>query len=284
MDKCIYIIIPVFNRRDYTKNCVLSLKNQTYTNHKIIVVDDGSTDGTKEMLEKEFPEVKVIHRAGNLWWTKATNIGVQYALDKKADYVFTLNNDTIAFPDMLEKLVYSIKNNEKILQGVLAIDKVKGIEVYGGERINWLTATYTNLLIEKGKHDNSNMLAVTHYPGRGLLIPSEVFEKLGLFDEKHFPHYGADYDFTHHALKAGYKIYCNYEAKIYIYPIESHAERIRKKKTLRNYFLHLFSIKGGGNIKVFFYYSLRNCPRKYLPLFFTLGMSRRILGYLFREE
>ena len=121
---------------------------------------------------------------------------------------------------------------------------------------------------------------VSHFPGRGLLIPSEVYRKIGLYDEKHFPHYAADYDFTHRAIRAGYKIYCNYDAKLFIYPEVSGDAENRKNKSLKNYFNHLFMLKGGGNLKVFFYYAIINCPPRYLILFLPIGISRRILGYL----
>jgi GT2 family glycosyltransferase len=68
----IYIVIPVFNRKHYTKDCLLSLSAQTYSVFKTIVVDDGSTDGTADMLKEEFPEVIVLKGTGNLFWTAAT--------------------------------------------------------------------------------------------------------------------------------------------------------------------------------------------------------------------
>ena len=102
----IYIVIPVFNRKHFTKDCLISLRNQTYKYHKTIIVDDGSTDGTKQMLESEFPEVIVLSGDGNLWWTKSINMGIRHALSLGADYIMTLNNDTIATPDFLEKMMY----------------------------------------------------------------------------------------------------------------------------------------------------------------------------------
>jgi len=97
----LYIIIPIFNRIEYTKGCLLSLYKQTYKNFKIVVINDGSTDGSGKVLERDFPSVHVINGDGNLWWTAATNLGVKFALKNGADYILTLNNDTIATPDFL---------------------------------------------------------------------------------------------------------------------------------------------------------------------------------------
>ena len=92
----LFIVIPVFNRKNFTKECLLSLQTQSRKDFSVVVVDDGSTDGTAQMLEKEFPEIIVVKSDGNLFWTAATNLGIQIALEKGATYVMTLNNDTLA--------------------------------------------------------------------------------------------------------------------------------------------------------------------------------------------
>ena len=71
----ISIVIPVHNRREFTRQCLACLAVQTYRNVQTIVVDDGSTDGTDIMISQEFPDVVVMRGDGNLWWTEATNWG-----------------------------------------------------------------------------------------------------------------------------------------------------------------------------------------------------------------
>ena len=104
----LYIIIPVFNRKKFTEECLLSLRKQTNTNFKVIIVDDGSTDGTSEMIEKDFPEVILLKTKGDLFWTAATNLGIQHALDQQAKFIMTLNNDTLATEDFIEKMYFFI--------------------------------------------------------------------------------------------------------------------------------------------------------------------------------
>ena len=133
----IFIVIPVYNRINFTKKCLNSIKQQTYQNYRVVVIDDGSTDGTAALLAEEFPEVHVIQGDGNLWWTAATNLGVQYALEKQADYILTLNNDTIAPEDFLEKMMdWAVKTPNSLL-GAFAWDVDTQQPVYGGEIINW---------------------------------------------------------------------------------------------------------------------------------------------------
>jgi len=164
--------------------------------------------------------------------------------------------------------------------GAFAIDAVTLEPAYGGERIDWKWATSTALLDILPEDQRHGLHEVTHFPGRGLLIPSEVFRAIGRFDDKHFPHYSADYDFTHRAIRAGFKVYCNYDAILHIFPEVSGKAENKRQKNLLNYYRHLFGTTGGGNLKVFIFYALRNCPPRYLPLFLPIGLVRRITGYL----
>ena len=79
----IYVVIPVHNRKDFTRNCLLSLQKQSFQAFEVVIVDDGSTDGTAEMLREEFPELPVLKGDGNLWWTASVNMGIKYALEQE---------------------------------------------------------------------------------------------------------------------------------------------------------------------------------------------------------
>src|SRR4051812_46918512 len=103
-------VIPVFNRKEFTKNCIESLQRQTLRADYIIIIDDGSTDGTAEMLQ-QYPEVIVLQSDGNLFWAASINMGIKLALHMDADYVLTLNNDTVAAPDFIEKMMKSAIQN-----------------------------------------------------------------------------------------------------------------------------------------------------------------------------
>jgi len=93
----IAVIIPVFNRRETTLKCLGLLKNNVLIPNNslinIIVVDDGSTDGTAAAIKLAFPDVKILNGDGNLWWTGAINMGVEFALSQDFDYLLTRLND-----------------------------------------------------------------------------------------------------------------------------------------------------------------------------------------------
>jgi GT2 family glycosyltransferase len=275
----LYIIIPVHNRKHFTKQCLISLRSQTVGSFKIIVIDDGSTDGTSDMLEQEFPDVILLNGNGNLWWTKAINMGITYALDRGAEYIMTLNDDTIPRNDFVEMMLFWAKKNPNDLLCAFAIDVDSNKPVYGGTRINWLTAGSINLLNIIPKERWRGLHEVTHAPGRGLLIPRNTFDDIGLFDEKRFPHSLADFDYTHRACRNGHRIFCNYDAILHIYSFEGGDIKLRINKSARNYYYHLLGIKGGGNIRYFVYYALINSPRFHLLPFLIIGLTRRIFGY-----
>lgn len=275
----IAIVIPVHNRVEFTRNCLNSLRQQIIRADLIIVVDDGSTDGTKEVLRHDFPEVLVLQGDGNLFWTAAVNLAIRHALSLGAEYVLTMNNDTIASRDFVSKMLEGARKKPDALLGALDINEITRKPYYGGEIFSWRSGKSQFLLDTLSKDQQRGLHEVSLFPARGLLIPKVVFETIGLFEEKRLPHYMADYDFTQQARKRGFKIYCNYEARLYTYPEEGGDHKIRKQKTFRNYFNHLFSIRGGGNLRNFTVYAIRNCPPKHLVPALMTGYFRRLGGF-----
>lgn len=277
----IYVVIPVHNRKSFTLACIESLMNQTVAGFVIIVIDDGSTDGTEAAIKESFPEVIIIKGDGTLWWSGATNLGVRYALEHNADYILTLNNDTLAPPNYIEKMLYWAKRQPKSIIGSMAIDAESGEVIFAGERVNWKKAKYIPLHDYQEPGCSTGLHEVSHLPGRGTLIPRMVFETVGYYDQEKMPQYAADFDLTHRAIRQGFSVFCNYDAKLKIFPQESGGKELRKTKSLRNFWIHLFGKKGAGNLKAFYYYARKNCPRKYFLHFFLIGAGRRVMGYIF---
>ena len=275
----LYIVIPVFNRWHYTRACLESLRLQTNQDFRTVVVDDGSTDETAAALPRDFPEVEVVTGDGNLFWTAGVNAGIRRALALGADRVMTLNNDVITAPDFVAQMLAVAEKHPTAVLGSLEFDADTGEAIYGGDRLDFRTNTRYDLLEEIPASQRTGLHPVTYLPGRGLLIPKAVFDKVGLFDEKRLPHYLADFDYTSVARRAGFPVYCNYDAKLSTYPEESGQTLTRKQRSLKGYFNHLFSIRGGGNMLNFTHFALKNCPAPYLPYFLLNGYARRLVGY-----
>lgn len=277
----LYIVTPVYNRREFTQNYLKALSKQICKEFKIIIVDDGSTDGTSEMISEEFPNVILLREdEGELWWAEATNIGVRYALTHGAEYIMTLNDDTLPTEDYIQQMLYWSKQKPEALLGAAAIDVETGEMIYGGEYLNWRSGQTEQLLNSVPESERKGLHKVNVFPGRGLLIPRSVFEDIGLYDSKNFPQTVADMDFTVRADFAGYEIYCNYDAKIKTYPEESGGVKLKKDKNWKNYYHHLFGMRGGGNLKRFTIFAFKNAPKQYLLTYWLNGVIRRMGGYL----
>ncbi len=278
----LYIIIPVFNRWPFTQACLQSLRQQTVRHFRVVVVDDGSTDDTRESLARDFAEVQVLPGSGQLYWTAAVNLGIRYALAYDADRIMTLNNDVVAPPDFIEKVLRWSHRQPRALLGPVELDASTGQTVFGGETFSFLTHSRHSLLASLPPEDQCGLHPVTYLPGRGLLVPAMVFRMQGLFDERRLPHYLADYDFTSQARRAGFPVYINYDTHLLTYPDESGQAKTRRQRSLRGYYQHLFGIQGGGNLRNFTYFAVKNAPVFFLPFFLVNGYLRRLLGYFLR--
>jgi GT2 family glycosyltransferase len=279
--KSIFIIVPVHNRMSLTRECLLSLRGQTFKNYKVIVVDDGSTDRTSDMIKKEFSEVILLKGDGNLWWTGATNLGVEFALEhaEQSGYILTLNNDVTVRMDYLQCLFDSASNHPNSLIGSIFINNLEETTVVdAGIYINWLTAKYT--ILGKGRGYNeilkagSLMKEVDVLSGRGTLIPIEVFKKVGLYNFKCLPQYGADYELSRRAVIKGYKLLINYEAVVIG---DLKFTGINKKIQNSNWpeFAKIFfSIRSPCNIHCRWNFARLACPKFLLFTFFILDMGR----------
>src|SRR3989449_4725659 len=101
-----HVVILNWNGRRYVRDCLDSIFAQTYRDAKILVVDNGSTDGSAEFIRDEFPEAVLIALPANLHFARGTNAGVEVALqDPACEFVVTLNNDTRSDPEFLAGLV-----------------------------------------------------------------------------------------------------------------------------------------------------------------------------------
>ena len=242
-------------------------------------MDDGSTDGTDRMLADEFPEVEVVTGDGNLFWTAAVNRGITRALALGATRVMTLNNDVVVDPRFVEQMLLDagpLPQRRAGRPGAGRGHRRAGLRGRTAE----LPHQYPPRPAGRAARDRRHGLhEVTYLPGRGLLIPKAVIDKVGLFDEKRLPHYLADFDYTSVARRAGFPNYCNYDARLSTYPEESGQTITRKGRSLKGYYQHLFSIRGGGNLVNFTHFALKNCPAPYLPYFLLNGYVRRLVGY-----
>jgi len=275
----IHIIIPVFNRLSYTKECIESLQNQSFRSFQIIIVDHGSSDGTSSFINTFYPDIIIVKGDESMWWTAATNLGINYALNNGADFILTLNNDLIVDKDYLKNLHEMAQINPKSIIGSVSVDiSDKEKVVYAGTIWNRWTAKYSKSveLSDPYKIFKSKFSQITTdlLPGRGTLIPISAFKEIGMFDQNRFPHYMADEDFSLKSKKKGYKLLINPFAVVYSHTTATGLANVHVSKNF-NYWKDLFtSIRSPNNIGVRWNWAKQNSP---IPqLYFILDYSRII--------
>ncbi|MDB5157652.1 MAG: glycosyl transferase family 2 [Mucilaginibacter sp.] len=281
----IYIIIPVFNRRNYSEACLKSLLSQTIDNYKIIVVDHGSTDGTAEMIKQRFEQVILVLGDDSLWWTGATNLGVKEALKRSnstEDFILTLNNDLIVESDYLEQLLKIDKDNKPCLVGSISVyhsdpEKIQ----FAGIIWDRTFAKYkSNPLIKQKYSDLKNetdFIESDLLTGRGTLIPIDAFTKYGLYDEKKFPHYAADEDFSFVCRQHGFKLLIATKAKVLSHVTETGLNFKYKKIGLFKFLKTLSSIRSPNNLTIRYRWAKKNAQIPYL--YFFMDVSRIFGSY-----
>ncbi len=97
------IIVLNWNGKKDTQECLNSLSSINYPNFDVILVDNGSSDGSVEFFKNNFPKIKLIANMRNLGFAEGNNVGVKFAVKNGANYVFLLNNDTRVDKDVLKE-------------------------------------------------------------------------------------------------------------------------------------------------------------------------------------
>jgi GT2 family glycosyltransferase len=108
------IIILTWNSYDVTRDCLLSLRKIDYPAFEVVLVDNGSVDGSGQKLAQNFPEVRVILNDKNLGFTGGANVGMRDVLARGTNYLLLLNNDTIVAPNFVTELVRVAERDERI--------------------------------------------------------------------------------------------------------------------------------------------------------------------------
>ncbi len=182
------LLIPCFNRREITLHCLRHLIDSGVDKWAtLVVVDDASTDGTAEAVRAGFPTVEIVSGSGDLWWGGAINLGMQWALDHKAEFVFWLNDDGLPRPGALECMldVSQSQNAITIANGVL---RETGALHYGGME---KTPAYVKVI----DCDAGETRSCETFCGNCVCFPAEAIRKVGFIDTNAFPHFAGDADY-----------------------------------------------------------------------------------------
>jgi GT2 family glycosyltransferase len=212
----VHTLIPAHNNKSEVLEVLRCLQQQRYGDLAVLLVDDGSTDGTGDEVRQRYPRVRVLEGDGHLWWTGANVVGVADVLERaqEGDYILLLNNDVSMDDGYVEELVRCSERLGRAIIGSTIVDDERRERMVAGLRLDrrLRISEQTDASTIRGSDYDDH---VDVLPGRGTLVPVEVFGRIGTFDRRRLPHYGADYEFSIRARRAGFRLAVCHRAKIY---------------------------------------------------------------------
>ncbi len=213
----VYVVTLTWNQREDTLECLESLIQLSYPNYRVLLVDNASVDGTVARVKERFPEVEIVVNPRNLGFPGGFNVGLRYALDRGADYVFMINNDTFVEPRILDELMaYSGDPDVGMLSPkIYYADEPDRIWTVGSKKHPW-----TLEMIDKGEKQFEHgqwdeVIERDYLIGCALLIKRSLLERVGFLDDAYYPIYYEDADLSLRAREAGYRLLMVPSAKMW---------------------------------------------------------------------
>ncbi len=203
----VWVVIVNWNGREDTLACLRSLESLDYRGHDVLVVDNGSQDGSVEAIRASFPSVTVMENGRNLGFAGGNNVGIAHAVDRGADYVLLLNSDTEVAPGLLSALVEVGEADPTV--GMLG----PKIYYYDAPNVIWSAGGTVDAWGRTGHlradepDDGSpeGVRLVDYVTGCAILVKRCVVERIGAFDERFFAYF-EETEWCARARRAGYKV------------------------------------------------------------------------------
>lgn len=196
------VLMACHNRKPATRACLHALYDQVgeQARFRIHLVDDGSTDGTAQMVADEFPEVQLIAGSGRLYWAAAMALAEAHTDPSDPDFYLWLNDDTVLDPECVATMLDVHRSHPAAIVVAATRDPVTGALTYGGRRRrNAHPQRFTPLALA------DTVTSCDAFNGNCVLVPRAVHEVVGPIDGR-FPHAYADDDYSLRATRAGVPI------------------------------------------------------------------------------
>lgn len=195
----VYILLPVHNRKATTARFVDCLQAQTHGDFQLVLIDDGSTDGTSRMVGERLPGSVMLQGDGDCWWAGALQLGyewLQSAAVNGDDLVLIINDDTRFEADFISSALKLLADRQRVMLHAQCRDEQTDELLDDGVRVDWPRLSFTQV------HDSKQVNCLST---RGLFMRVADFLAAGGFHPRLLPHYLSDYEFTIRAQRQGIK-------------------------------------------------------------------------------
>lgn len=229
----ILIVIVTYNGQEYIKKCLEDIFNLPYS--ELILIDNGSTDKTIDIIEKNYPSVNLIKNSKNIGFGQANNIGLSYAIKKKFNFVLLLNQDTYITQSTIKELVEIMKNNHNY--GILSPLHFLSENHLQRSFSNHI-ASNKNLTSDLEKNVFSKEIYDVPFVNAAIwLLSQKCIQKVGGFNPSFF-HYGEDDNYCHRVIYHNLKIGIVPLSKAYHFNYENQNKYYSKNNVLK--FINIF--------------------------------------------
>lgn len=206
------IIILNWNGWEDTIDCVKSLQKTDCTKpHKIIIIDNGSTDDSVIHIEETFPGIELIQNDSNLGFGGGCNTGLLRSMTDNAEFAWLLNNDTTVYENSLQEMLDTAESSPRagLIGSVLYYMKnTESIQTWGGGYISFWTG------MAKHIHDRKDAHKLQYITGASMLIRIKALREVGMFDDVSYFMYWEDTDLCYRFAKKGWGIAVAERSKI----------------------------------------------------------------------
>ena len=260
------IVVPVHNRLSHTQQLLAELRSSDHDEAMIVVVDDGSTDGTSEYLQERDPDVLVLHGGGDLWWSGSANLGCRFAIDRGAEVLVLLNNDDVRVSEnCIDELVRCVDSSGGCASAV-ALTGTSDRILQAGGLTRWPFRGIE--LRESGRpfRREDRVVECDWLPGMTLAFSAELFEELGGFDAEAFPQYCGDADFTLRARRHGRRCLVSYNCFV-SNDEKTSGMHFYSRVSPVAFVSGLFSLRSSYRVDVVLRFALRHCPKHLIPAY-----------------
>lgn len=216
MNERVVAVVPVHNGARETLAMLESIAGSDCPDLPVIVVDDGSTDRTAELIRERFPAVTILAGDGNLWWAGATNLGIREALHRGAEHILTMNNDNVVTGGFLSPLMETLRTFPRsIVTSQLRSLTHPDFICSSGGVIDWWHGEIRDRTSRRDEIDVDHLSQPQWAHASSTLYPAALFREIGLFDNRNFPQYHGDADLSLRAVAAGYRLLVDPRSIVY---------------------------------------------------------------------
>ena len=217
----VVVVLPVHNRRDTTLRALRSLArlDRSTADVEVIVVDDGSTDGTTAAIAAQSPDVTVVPGNGSLFYAAGTNLGVTHALERHPDFIVIANDDAVFSSGCVRELVHCAQAHPRAVVGALLLrwDALPLTFQVGQRWDTWFGGWHVPQRLSAFACPREPWQSET-LPGNCILVPAAAFREAGLLDAARFPHHGADVELCARLKRRGWTLLTAPGARVFCEP------------------------------------------------------------------